>query len=173
MQLIHIPFTAKLSPQQVEPSICCRKTFAHFTTTSSCTRTCILFFIIELRLTGLSNFGGVVLAEQEGKSIAEALGDKKAAILANHGLLTVSPSIEGCVAWFVMLENLCQSQMAADASSAGSGKPLVKIEHDEAQASWEVVGTQKSGYFQGLPLFQLAEREFGESTFLGQGLKPM
>jgi hypothetical protein len=25
----------------------------------------------------------------------------------------------------------------------------------------------------GLPLFQVAEREFGESTFLGRGLQPL
>lgn len=35
------------------------------------------------------NFGGVVLAEQEGKNISEALGPKwKTCILQNHGLLT-------------------------------------------------------------------------------------
>lgn len=35
------------------------------------------------------NFGGVVLDREEGKKIAECLGDGKAAILQNHGLITV------------------------------------------------------------------------------------
>ena len=39
-------------------------------------------------------FNGVVLEADEGKAIAERLGDKKAAILQNHGLLTVGKTIE-------------------------------------------------------------------------------
>lgn len=35
------------------------------------------------------NFGGVVLDREEGRRIAECLGDGKAAILQNHGLITV------------------------------------------------------------------------------------
>ena len=34
-------------------------------------------------------FGGVVLDREEGRRIAECLGDGKAVILQNHGLLTV------------------------------------------------------------------------------------
>lgn len=36
-----------------------------------------------------NQFGGVVLDREEGRRIAAALGDGKAAILQNHGLLTV------------------------------------------------------------------------------------
>lgn len=36
------------------------------------------------------NFGGVVFDREEGRRIAKALGNGKAAILMNHGLLTVS-----------------------------------------------------------------------------------
>jgi ribulose-5-phosphate 4-epimerase/fuculose-1-phosphate aldolase len=35
------------------------------------------------------NFGGVVLDREEGRRIVECLGDGKAVILQNHGLLTV------------------------------------------------------------------------------------
>jgi ribulose-5-phosphate 4-epimerase/fuculose-1-phosphate aldolase len=119
------------------------------------------------------NFAGLVLAAEEGKLIAKCLGNKKAAILGNHGLLTAGPTIEATVAWFVMLEKCCQIQLLADASSAGSGKPLVVIGDKEARASWEAVGTNGNGYFQALPLFQVAEREFGERTYLGKGQKAM
>lgn len=45
------------------------------------------------------NFGGVVLDEEEGKRIAEHLGDKKAIILQNHGLLTVGRTIDEAAFW--------------------------------------------------------------------------
>ncbi|KAH9903917.1 class 2 aldolase adducin domain-containing protein [Xylariomycetidae sp. FL2044] len=119
------------------------------------------------------NFAGVVLAAEEGKQIAKCLGQKKAALLGNHGLLTASASIEAAVAWFVLLEKCCQIQLAADASANGTGRSLVVIGEEEARSSWEAVGKESAGYFQGLPLFQVAEREFGESTFLGRGLEPL
>lgn len=49
---------------------------------------------------------GIVLAEEEGMDIAEQLGDKKAALLKNHGLLTVGHSIEEAVNWFHMLDKV-------------------------------------------------------------------
>lgn len=119
------------------------------------------------------NFAGVVLAEEEGKHIAATLGDKKAALLGNHGLLTAGASIEAVTAWFVLLDKCCEVQLLADASSAGSGKPLVKIGEVEAQSTWEALGKPSGGYFMGLPLFQVAEKEFGEATFLGRGLEPL
>jgi ribulose-5-phosphate 4-epimerase/fuculose-1-phosphate aldolase len=39
-----------------------------------------------------TEFGGVVLDREEGKRISRALGNGKAVILQNHGLLTVSPN---------------------------------------------------------------------------------
>ncbi|KAF5228052.1 hypothetical protein FOXYS1_16022 [Fusarium oxysporum] len=117
-----------------------------------------------------SNFAGLVLAPAEGKAIAAALGTKKAALLGNHGIMTVGPTIEATIAWFVLLERCCQIQLLADASSAGSGKPLLTIGEHEAKSTWEAVGTTGNGYFQGLPLFQVAEQEFNERSFLGKGL---
>ncbi|KAH8676220.1 class II aldolase/adducin domain protein [Xylariales sp. PMI_506] len=119
------------------------------------------------------NFAGVVLAADEGKAIAEALGNKKAALLGNHGLLTAGASIEATVAWFVLLDKCCQVQLAADASANGRNQPLVCIGEEESRVTWEALGKESGGYFMGLPLFQVAEREFGEATFLGRGLEPL
>lgn len=105
--------------------------------------------------------------------IAKELGKGKAALLGNHGLLTAGGSIEAVVAWFVLLEKCCEVQLLADASSAGSGVPLVEIGEAEAEATFKALGSQVGGYFMGLPLFQVAEKEFGESTFLGRGLEPL
>ena len=43
-----------------------------------------------------------MLAEKEGKDIAACLGDKKAALLQNHGLLTVGGTVEAAVFWFIV-----------------------------------------------------------------------
>lgn len=118
-------------------------------------------------------FAGVVLASDEGKHIAKALGHRKAILLGNHGLLTAGRTIEEVVAYFVLLDKCCEVQLAADASSAGTGKPLVKIGEMEAYSTWRAIGTTDNGYFQGLPLFQTVEGEFGERTFLGRGLEPI
>ncbi|KAK0636157.1 class II aldolase/adducin N-terminal [Bombardia bombarda] len=119
------------------------------------------------------NFAGLVLAEEEGQHIAAALGPHKAAILGNHGLLTVGVTIEAAVYYFVTLEGLCKSQLAADASAAATGRPLITIGDEEAADTYAAVGQPDGGYFGGLPLFQLGERDFGESTYLGRGLEPL
>ena len=47
------------------------------------------------------NFGGVVVADEEGAKIASYLSNKKALILQNHGILTVGRTVEETVAWFI------------------------------------------------------------------------
>ena len=49
-----------------------------------------------------TSFNGIVLADEEGKQIAKALGNNKAALLQNHGLLTVGQTIEAAVFWFIV-----------------------------------------------------------------------
>ncbi len=68
-----------------------------------------------------TSFRGVVLAAEEGSAIAAALGDKKAALLQNHGLLTCGKTIEATVFWFMSLEKCCYSQLMADAAAGGRG----------------------------------------------------
>ncbi len=50
-----------------------------------------------------------------GKRIASALGPAKAAILRNHGLLTVGPTVDEALGWFVMLERVAEVQVKAGA----------------------------------------------------------
>jgi len=68
------------------------------------------------------DFSGIVLDRSEGERIAAALSDKRAAILQNHGILTVGKSVESAVANYVALENACQTQLLAEA--AGVIKPI-------------------------------------------------
>lgn len=52
-------------------------------------------------LAHYNDFGGAALESDEGIRIANALGNKKAGILQNHGLITVGKSIESAVLWFI------------------------------------------------------------------------
>ncbi|KAI0106302.1 class II aldolase and Adducin domain-containing protein [Nemania sp. FL0031] len=103
------------------------------------------------------NFGGIVLGPEEGLSIAEALGQKKAAILANHGLLTCGKTIESCVYWFMGLERCCQAQLLADAAAAGRGGETVKVADEDAEFTYKTVGAEVAGWFSAKPTFDLME----------------
>ncbi|KAF2261956.1 arad-like aldolase/epimerase [Lojkania enalia] len=105
------------------------------------------------------SFNGIVLAEEEGKNIARCLGNKKAALLQNHGLLTVGQTIEETVFWFVSLEKCCHAQLMADAAAAGRGGSTIKIGEEEAQFTYKTVGTPKAGYFSAKPLFDVIYKE--------------
>ncbi|PWN49838.1 arad-like aldolase/epimerase [Violaceomyces palustris] len=105
------------------------------------------------------NFGGVVLAEEEGQNIANALGkNNKALILQNHGILTTGTSIESAVAWFIMLERHCQVQLVSEAAAASRGERPVVIGDDEARFTHEQVGTEAAGAFQASSYFKLIEQ---------------
>jgi len=104
-------------------------------------------------------FNGVVLAEEEGHNIAAALGTKKAALLQNHGLLTVGQTIEETVFWFVSLEKCCHAQLLADAAAAGRGGATVKIDDADAAFTYKTVGSSLAGYFSAKPLFDVIHEE--------------
>ena len=94
------------------------------------------------------DYTGVVLDIEEGKRIAHALGDNKAAILRNHGLLTVGHSVDEAVWWFITMERSCQVQLLAEAA----GKP-VKIDDEMAKLTSGQVGSHVAGWFSFQPLY--------------------
>lgn len=101
-----------------------------------------------------ADFTGVVYETSEGERIARALGSKKAAILRNHGLLTVGETVDEAVWWFVTMDRSCQAQLLAEAA----GEP-VKIDPAHAAATREQVGTHLAGWFQCQPLLARILRE--------------
>lgn len=107
-------------------------------------------------------FRGVVLAEEEGIAIAEALGQKKAALLQNHGLLTCGQSIESTVFWFMSLEKCCHVQLMADAAAGGRGGETVKIDEKDAVYTWKTVGSEKAGWFSAKPEFDMMVHQSGD-----------
>ena len=106
-----------------------------------------------------NDFKGVVLDSEEGKRIAKALGQGKACILQNHGLLTVGGSVDEAAFWFISLDKTCHAQLLADAASAGSGYKKIMISKEECEATVLQVGGPEKGWlaFQGYYDEQLAK----------------
>jgi ribulose-5-phosphate 4-epimerase/fuculose-1-phosphate aldolase len=94
------------------------------------------------------DFTGVVLDTEEGKRIAHALGENKAAILVNHGLLTVGHSVDEAAWWFITMERTCQAQLLA--MTAGAPK---EIEPDIAALTSKQVGSHIAGWMSFQPLY--------------------
>ncbi len=94
------------------------------------------------------DYTGVVVDVEEGKRIAHALGDNKAAILANHGLLTVGHTVDEAAWWFITMERSCQAQLLAEAA----GTPVL-IDPDQAEKTAEQVGGHDAGWNSFQPLY--------------------
>ncbi|EMG46524.1 mug14 Meiotically up-regulated gene 14 protein [Candida maltosa Xu316] len=77
------------------------------------------------------DFGGVALEAEEGIKIAEAIGNGKAAILQNHGLLTVGKTVDEAAYLFCLLERSCKVQLTAQAALL-PGEKLKVIGDEEA-----------------------------------------
>lgn len=106
-----------------------------------------------------ADYTGVVLDTSEGDRIAATLGDRKAVILQNHGLLTVGHSVDEAAWWFITMDRSCQVQVMAEAA----GKPIL-IKPEVAQLAQTQVGTPYSGWFCFQPLYDKIVRE--EPDFL-------
>ena len=100
------------------------------------------------------DFTGMVLDLGEGAKIAEGLGDKKACILQNHGLLTAADTIEAAAWWFITMERSCQAQLLAEA--AGTPK---QINPQSAQETYDIVGSSLAGWFSFQPLYNVITAE--------------
>jgi ribulose-5-phosphate 4-epimerase/fuculose-1-phosphate aldolase len=100
------------------------------------------------------DYTGAVFDIEEGKRIAHALGSGKAAILANHGLLTVGRTVDEAAWWFITMERTCQAQLLAEAA----GTPVL-IDHDIAQLTATQTGGHRVGWMQFQPLYDVVVAE--------------
>jgi len=96
----------------------------------------------------------LITEASEGVALARALGPCKAAILRNHGLITVGESVDEAVWWFVLMERCCQTQFLAESVSS----PL-QIDPDNARATRAVNGSPTVGWLQCQPLRDRIVRE--------------
>jgi ribulose-5-phosphate 4-epimerase/fuculose-1-phosphate aldolase len=100
------------------------------------------------------DYTGVVLDPEEGKRIAHALGENKAVILRNHGLLTTGYSVDEAVWSFITMERTCQAQLLAEAA----GTPI-KIDDEMARMTHDQTGSPVACYFSFQPLWDWITRE--------------
>ena len=100
------------------------------------------------------DYTGVVLDLEEGKRIAYSLGENKAVILRNHGLLTVGHTVDEAAWWFITMERSCQSQLLAEAA----GTPI-PIDSEMARFTESQVGSHLAGWFSFQPLYARIVRE--------------
>ncbi len=100
------------------------------------------------------DYTGVVLDPEEGKRIAHAVGERKAVILRNHGLLTVGHSVDEAAWWFITMERSCQAQLLAEAA----GTPI-HIDDDRAALTATQVGGHLAGWFSFQPMYAKITKE--------------
>lgn len=82
-----------------------------------------------------------VWSVEGGKRIAAALGDNRAVILCNHGLLTAGGSVAESVGWFVTMERVAEVHMKA-------GDAARPISDEGARAVHRVNGSARTGWHQ-------------------------
>ncbi|KAH7015856.1 L-fuculose-phosphate aldolase [Ilyonectria destructans] len=82
-------------------------------------------------------FSGIVFEASEGERIAKALGNKRCAILQNHGLLTTGGTVDEATALFTLMENTCHAQLLAEAATA-SGIQKQICPHEEAEYTYRL-----------------------------------
>ncbi len=89
--------------------------------------TCVLYGQVAF----LEKWPGIPVGNEEGELIAQALGDKKAILLAHHGLLVAGGSVEEACVLGVMFEKAARLQLLARA--AGDIQPVPAELGAEAQ----------------------------------------
>src|SRR5277367_4223697 len=104
------------------------------------------------------DFGGVAVELDEGQRIADAIGERKAAILQSHGLITVGGTVDEAVWWFITMERSCQVQLIAEAALK-NGEALKLISPQAAEQANQITGSAFAGWFQFQPLYARIVKE--------------
>jgi ribulose-5-phosphate 4-epimerase/fuculose-1-phosphate aldolase len=100
------------------------------------------------------DYTGMVVEVAEGERIASALGSNKAAILRNHGLLTVGASVDAAAWFFVAMDRSCHAQLLAEAA----GTPIL-VDHPNAKLTHSQVGSELAGWFSFQPMYDWIVRQ--------------
>ncbi|MDI4650165.1 class II aldolase/adducin family protein [Cohnella hashimotonis] len=89
----------------------------------------------------------------EGDNLAQAVGNNKAVLLKNHGILSLGKTVDEAAYWFVSFEKASQAQLLAQAA----GEPTL-IGDKHAQAIADRTGEQ-FGWLNFQPYYQAIVRE--------------
>ncbi|KAH0289107.1 putative aldolase [Aureobasidium namibiae CBS 147.97] len=99
------------------------------------------------------NYGGIAFGQDEGTNIARALGDSKAAILVNHGLITVGETVDEAAYLYTLLEKSCRIQLMVEAT----GLPKVIVPDDEAMSTFQSASQPETLFVEFQPSYMLEE----------------
>jgi len=88
-----------------------------------------------------ADYTGIVIDAQQAGGIVQALGETRALILANHGLLTVAGTIEQALLDMIDMERTCKINLHA----MSAGRPLKPVPAEAARQSRSVL-TQPGRY---------------------------
>ncbi|MFC8623787.1 class II aldolase/adducin family protein [Streptomyces anulatus] len=94
------------------------------------------------RQTLYEAYEGPSVSLEQGRDIAEKLGDNRAILLRHHGLITVGGSLDEAVHWFFSYDSCAQVQLLARAA----GTPE-KFTHEQATAAGAGFGDVQLGRF--------------------------
>lgn len=121
-----------------------------------------------------SNYGGIVFGPEEGERIAAALGrTNKAAILMNHGLLTVGSTVDEAGFLFGLLDRSCAIQLQVEAACAAGGGELKKclISDEEAEYNFRMASEKHALYREAQPDLELEFELAGGEDALARGFE--
>ena len=101
--------------------------------------------------------GQVTVEKRAGFDVADAIGDNRAVLHANHGLMTASRhSIDDAAWWFIALDQCCHAQLMVEAS----GIQPNMITPEKARYSREHVGSDFIGWLHFQSIYDhIARRE--------------
>ncbi|RPA86249.1 arad-like aldolase/epimerase [Ascobolus immersus RN42] len=104
-----------------------------------------------------TRYGGVVNGSSEASNIVAALGQNKALLMRNHGILTVGTSVESAIYWFTQLEKYCQIQLLTEST----GRKRRVIGDEDARRARKIIGNERVGWFNGDLMLEMIEKEAG------------
>ena len=96
-------------------------------------------------------YGGVAFELDEGQAIANSLGEKKAAILKNHGLLTTGSTVDECVWWYITMEKCAKVELLLKGQQT---QPSIIKNEDAIKQANAIVGSKFAGWFQFQGLYR-------------------
>ncbi|KAB5582638.1 class II aldolase [Coniochaeta sp. 2T2.1] len=122
-----------------------------------------------------ANYGGIVFGSDEGERIAACLGEtNKAAILMNHGLLTVGSTVDEAGFLFGLLDRSCAIQLQVEAACAGNpGLKKNVISEEEAAHNFRMASEKNVLYRETQPDVEMEFELAGGEEVLAGGLEEL
>ncbi|BEI80057.1 hypothetical protein CcaverHIS002_0105860 [Cutaneotrichosporon cavernicola] len=100
-------------------------------------------------------------AAKDPEGVTSVLGDGKGFIMQNRGLLMTAATIEGAIATYIRLENLCGNQLLVEAAIKGRGGKMIEVGEEEVKFTVQNVGSEHHAWMMGMPYFARWDKRTG------------